>query len=184
LIRGNAVECDDEEMSMPEQRTKSELLFDQYPTEHGYDFDPQPRVPGKTSRLDHIVRFDGAEIFFEVKEFDEGEELPDGAFDPYKRIYLKLKGSWKQLNEYREYSCSLVLYTDGAAPVYLKPEFVLGAMLGTVTYITDKKSKVVGRFFGDQSGFLTGHMIDYKIRCRAAHSSAQSSFLKRFRSDK
>jgi len=147
---------------MPEHRTKSELLFDQYLTEQGYDFDPQPKVSGKTSKLDDRVRFDGAEILFEVKEFDEGEELPDGAFDPYKRIYLKFKGSWKQLSEYREYPCSLVLYTNGAALVHLEPELVLGAMLGTVTYITDRKSKVMGRFFGDPGGFLTGHMIDYK----------------------
>ncbi len=107
---------------MPEQRTKSELLFDQYLTEQGYDFDPQPKVPGKTSKLEDRVRFDGTEIFFEVKEFEAGEELADGAFDPYKRIYRKLKDSWKQLNDYREYSCSLVLYTDGTAPSTSSPQ--------------------------------------------------------------
>jgi hypothetical protein len=136
---------------MPEQRTKSELLFDKYLTERGYDFDSQPRVPGKNYNLDDRVRFDGAEIFFEVKEFEEGEELPDGAFDPFRRIYLKLKDTWKQLDEYREYCCSVVLYNDSAAPVYFEPEIVLGAMLGTPTYGT-KGKEVMYKAFGEPAG--------------------------------
>jgi hypothetical protein len=147
---------------MPVQRTESELLFDQYLTEHDYDFDPQPEVPGKTSQLDDRVRFDGETIFFEVKEFETGKALAGGAFDPYKRIYSKLKDSRKQLNEYKEYPCALVLYTDGNAPVYLEPEFVLGAMLGTLTWRIDMRSGVRDQFFGASKGFRTGHMVDFE----------------------
>src|SRR5262249_54295389 len=101
------------------------------------------------------------DVYFEVKEFGEGNVIPDGAFDPYKRIFTKLTESWPQLNDYREYSCSVVLYNSSAAPVFLKPEFVLGAMLGTLTYGTDKESKLTYKFFGEPRGFHTGHMIDF-----------------------
>lgn len=148
---------------MPEDRTESELLFGQYLTEHGYDFESQPKIPpGKTKKLDYRVSFEGADVYFEVKEFEEGNAIADGAFDPYKRIYTKLKESWAQLNDYREYSCSVVLYNGGAAPVFLKPKLVLGAMLGTLTYVTNKESEVTHEFFGEPGGFRTGHMIDFK----------------------
>lgn len=146
---------------MPDQRTTSELLFEQYLTEQGYDFDSQPKIPGKTTKLDVRVRFDGMEIFFELKEFEAGGKLADGAFDPYRRIYQKLRDCWKQINEHREYSCSLVLYNGGAEPVYLVPEFVLGAMLGTMTWITDKSGRVMGQVLSEPGGFKTGFMFDF-----------------------
>lgn len=150
---------------MPEKRNESELFFDQYLTERGYTFESQPGIPpGKTKKLEDRVSFDGADVYFEVKEFDEGDTLLDGAFDPYKRIYTKLKDSWAQLNDYREYSCSVVLYNGGAAPVYLEPEFVLGAMLGTLSYVTGEDGNVIQKFFNDpkNTGFKTGRMIDYE----------------------
>ncbi|MBS1789100.1 MAG: hypothetical protein JST85_15335 [Acidobacteria bacterium] len=148
---------------MPEERTESELLFDQYLTERGYVFESQPKIPaGKSKKLDNRIFFEGSEIFFEVKEFSEGDDISSGAFDPYNRIHSKLKKSRSQLNDYKEYSCSVVLYNGSAAPVFLKPEFVLGAMLGTLTYGTNNKGKLTHKFFGEPSGFQTGHMIDFK----------------------
>ncbi|MEK6300759.1 MAG: hypothetical protein AABO41_08570 [Acidobacteriota bacterium] len=145
-----------------EERTESEVLFDQYLTERGYHFESQPGIPpGKTKKLDHRISFDGSDVYFEVKQFEEGEAILGGWFDPYKRIYTKLRQSWAQLNDYREHSCSVVLYNGSAAPVFLEPEIVLGAMLGTLSYVTEKKSKVTHKVFGDPGGFLTGHMIDF-----------------------
>ncbi|MEK6324922.1 MAG: hypothetical protein AABN33_25040 [Acidobacteriota bacterium] len=147
---------------MPLKRTKSETYFDQYLTERGYVFEFQPKTPrGKTKKLDNRVSFDGSDVYFEVKEFEEGDAIPNGAFDPYKRIYSKIRRSRPQLNDYREYSCSLVLYNGSAAPVFLEPEFVLGAMLGTLTYITDNESKLTHKAFLEPGDFQTGHMIDF-----------------------
>jgi hypothetical protein len=148
---------------MAKERTESELLFDQYLTERGYVFESQPKfLPGKTMKLDNRVSFEGSDVYFEVKEFKEGNAIPNGSFDPYKRPYVKLKDSWRQLNDYREYSCSLILYNGSAALVPLTPETVLGAMLGALTYATDKKSKLTYKFFDEPDGFRAGCMIDFK----------------------
>lgn len=110
---------------MANDKNDSETLFEQYLVQNGYGFDHEPTISGKAKKMDHRVIFEGAEVFFEEKEFRESGRMPvDGAFDPYKRIHDKLEESWEQLNEYREYSCSLILYNGSAAPVYLKPAFI------------------------------------------------------------
>lgn len=148
---------------MPEQRTESELLFDQYLSECGYAFESQPKIPpGKTKKMDDRVSFEGSDVYFDVTEFREGSSTPTGgAFDPYERIHAKLEAKWEQLNQYREYSSSLTLYNGSAAPVFLKPELVLGAMLGTLSYSSDRDSGEVRPFFGKPEGYRTGYMVDW-----------------------
>jgi hypothetical protein len=157
---------------MPEQQNESELLFEQYLTERGLRFEHQPNVPGKSKKLDYRVVLEESWIFFEVKEF-RGGILPlergvygPTAYDPYERIYTKLEEAWEQLNQYNEYSCSVVLYNDSSAPVILKPHIVLGAMLGTVSYTVDEDSKKARPFFSveDTHGYRTGFVIDYEFR--------------------
>lgn len=148
---------------MPKERTESEQLFDDYLTERDYVFESQLKpLPGKKKALDARVSFEGTDVYFEIKEFEEGTIISEGAFDPYKRIYQKLKDSWAQLNDYREYSCSVVLYNSSAAPVFFEPEIVLGAMLGTLSYGIEKDSNIIHKIFSDRAGFQTGHMIDYE----------------------
>jgi len=157
---------------MPERQNESELLFEQYLTERGLSFEHQPNVSGKSKKLDYRVRFEESWIFFEVKEFREGFiPLERGvhkptAYDPYERIYAKLEEAWEQLNQYQEYSCSVVLYNGSAAPVILEPQIVLGAMLGTVSYNVDVDTKKARPFFSveDTYGYRTGFVIDFEFR--------------------
>src|SRR5262245_37517424 len=123
---------------MAKDKNDSEKLFEQYLAQNGYGFDYEPAISGKAKKIDYRVFFEGAETFLEVKEFREASNtLIDGAFDPYKRIHDKLEDSWEQLNEYRDRSCSLVLYNGSAAPVFIKPELVLGAMPGPSSHVAD-----------------------------------------------
>lgn len=150
---------------MAKDKNDSEKFFEQYLTQNGYSFDHEPTISGKAKKMDQRVFFEGAEVFFEEKEFSESGSMPiDGAFDPYKRIHNKLEESWEQLNEYRNRSCSLVLYNGSAAPVFLKPAIVLGAMLGPSFHVADKDPTMAHRVFdaGDPEGYRAGFMIDYE----------------------
>jgi hypothetical protein len=157
---------------MPEQQNESGLLFEQYLTERGLRFEHQPNVIGKSKKLDYRVIFEESWIFFEVKEFREGViPLERGvhyptAYDPYERIHTKLEEAWEQLNQYKEYSCSVMLYNGSSAPVILEPQIVLGAVLGTVSYTVDQDSKKTRPFFSveDTHGYRTGFVIDYEFR--------------------
>lgn len=143
--------------------TESEQHFEKYLTERCYVFEPEPKIPpGKTKKLDFRVSFEGDDVYFEVSEFREGNDaLTSGAFDPYKRIYTKLKDKWEQLNQYREFSSSLVLYNGTAAPVFLESELVFGAMLGALSYLVDRDSGESYPFFGEPEGYRAGYMIDW-----------------------
>ncbi|MBI1762164.1 MAG: hypothetical protein HYR56_12095 [Acidobacteria bacterium] len=156
---------------MPKERTKSELLFDQYLAERGYVFEPQPKMlAGKTHQLDDRVSIGGADLYFDVKEFEGDQSLPPGTgifaeeeLDPYRRIFTKIKKASKQFDDYKEFSCSVVLYNNSSDPIFLEPGIVLGAMFGVMSWQFDE-SGTTKTSFGDwrDIGFRAGRMFDYQ----------------------
>jgi excisionase family DNA binding protein len=113
----------------------SELLFEEYLSNAGYaDVVREPLIPGRSSRLDYRLGFNGQPLWFEVKEFAETEIGPGGAYDPYIKIRNRIGKAAKQFGEYQGESCSIVFYNDrlNLAAIY-SPETVLGAMLGNIS---------------------------------------------------
>ena len=118
-------------------RNASELLFEEYLTEHGHrTWTHEPFVQGKMKKLDYRLEHDNAVLFFEVKEFNAPPlPLEVGTFEPYGPIRAKINQATRQFKEYKEYPCSLVLANPKSAFVQLAyPWVIFGAMLGDLGF--------------------------------------------------
>jgi hypothetical protein len=119
------------------QKTESEILFEEYLTTHGHsDWTHEPPTEGKRKNPDYRLRLDNESLIFEVKEFD-GPMPPPGfsAYNPYVAIREKINQAAKQLREYKAFSCSVVLANPKSAFVHLgDPWAIFGAMLGNLGY--------------------------------------------------
>lgn len=154
---------------MAEKRNKSEHLFEDYLTIHGYKFDYEQPAEGKSAKPDYRVPLnDGAVLYFDVKEFQQKLRDRPGTlesesvvsivgYDPYKYVSAKLEDVWTQFSQYKEYSCSVVLYNYTHSLVVLTPEIVLGAMLGTLTNMTDSNGHL-HQVFGEPGPYRTAYM--------------------------
>lgn len=124
---------------MANPKTASDLLFDTYLDACAMPWECEPDVPGKTTHPDYRVRFQGQELFFDVKGFDaEAHQPPMGfsTFDPYSPIRAKIDDARPQFKQFKEYGCSLVLH-NGEAFVQLEdPKIIFGAMLGNVGFLS------------------------------------------------
>jgi len=120
-------------------KNESELLFEEYLEMSGFsNFRYQHPFPDKSRRPDYALTLEGhPDLIFEVKEFQSTTEdfrFPGGAYDPYKRIREKIREANEQLKEYKEFSCSLVLFNRGKPLVDLSWRFIYGAMLGNIGF--------------------------------------------------
>jgi excisionase family DNA binding protein len=125
--------------SFMKKQNVSELLFEDYLDEYKLGVpDREPTIPGKSRRIDYRLAFEGQALWFEVKEFAEDAKVLDGfhgAYDPYVGIRKKIDQASKKFREYHAESCSLVLYNRNINLVDIcTPSFVLGAMLGNVSW--------------------------------------------------
>ena len=113
-------------------RPVSELLFEQYLSEQGLDFDYEPKIPGKKKHLDYRLRELG--LFCEVKELHARLVRPErpAAFDPYAGIRKEIHEVRRQFKEYKEHCCVLVIHNIDDWEFRERPLFVFGAMLGNV----------------------------------------------------
>lgn len=150
------------------QKNDSEILFEQYLTEHGIaEWDYEPEIKRKNQRPDYRVNFRGAPLFFEVKEFRRvpSEPLPaGGAYDPYPPIREKINAAREKFKEFKEFCCSLVLRNVNAWLIDLDvPWIVQGAMLGDfgLRFAVDTKSGIA---LGEPTWtyLKRGKMVDYK----------------------
>jgi len=122
----------------PSPRNASELLFEEYLTEHDYnDWSHEPAIEGKIKNPDYLLNHAGDSHIFEAKEFD-GPILPPGfagAYNPYRPIRAKINQAARQFKEYKVFSCSLVLANPKSAFVRLDdPLLIFGAMLGNLGF--------------------------------------------------
>src|SRR3989442_15937871 len=109
---------------MQNAKTESDLLFETYLDHREIAWDYEPCVPGKTKRIDYRVTLPVGDFFFEVKEFLGIYPVASS----YESIRQKINEAQKQVKQYKEYCCSLVLSSPKGA-VDLRPDFVLAAML-------------------------------------------------------
>ncbi len=95
----------------------------------GYPYELEREFPGKSKRPDYTVTKNGV-FLFDVKDFDPYTPLGAGA-DPYPQIRGKIDASREKFKEFKEYSCSIVLWNNGNAFVHDgRPKSMLGAMYG------------------------------------------------------
>jgi hypothetical protein len=114
-------------------KTPSEQAFEAYIRERNLAAEYEPSIPGKSKRPDYRVMFDERPLYFEVKEFGWRGPLPrgGGAYDPTGPIRNKIDKARKKFKEFKEASCTLVLYNTGNPLIKIDdPRFVFAAMLG------------------------------------------------------
>lgn len=151
-----------------ETKNESERVFEQYLDQNGFQdkWTYEPSIPGKRKRPDYLLNWKGEEHFLEVKELRKKPNEPTwpAYFDPYSSLRTEINEVRKQFKEYKEYSCSLVVFNVDDGQARLKPIFVFGAMLGNLGLKMDydpNKGEAVGG--SERNAFLdSGRMIDSK----------------------
>ena len=130
-------------------QTASERLVAEYFCCQRYtSWEHEPQVPGKRSKLDFRLRFNGADLYFEVKEFLPGSGLRSfgvAAHDPYRPVRERINEVRKQFREYKEFCCSLILHD--CLPALRNHTTIVGSMLGNIVFrrLFDKwRSTLVG----------------------------------------
>jgi hypothetical protein len=145
-------------------KTESEKLFQRYlESRELRNFEYHPRLPGSKKRPDFCLKYAGKRILLEVKELDPPQPDPQvmdqnkallgkdearkthatrGGFkicarwtDPCLRICTAIEEAWKQLRDFPNDICCIVLYdTSTPGATKLGPEDVYGAILGRVRW--------------------------------------------------
>jgi len=151
-----------------ETKNESEKVFEQYLDQNGFQdkWTYEPSIPGKRKRPDYLLNWKGEEHFLEVKELRKKPNEPTwpAYFDPYSSLRTEINEVRKQFKEYKEYSCSLVVFNVNDRQARLDPLTVFGAMLGNLglkmDYDPNKGEAVAG---SERNAFLDGgKMIDDK----------------------
>jgi hypothetical protein len=150
-------------------KNESERIFEQYLDSNGFqdEWIYEPDIKGKKKRIDYLLNWREHECFFEVKELRKKPNEPTARpayIDPYSSLRAEINEARKKFKEYKEYSCSLVVYNVDDKQARLKPIFIFGAMLGNLGISADldaEKGKTVAG--SERNAFLDGgKMINYK----------------------
>jgi hypothetical protein len=145
-----------------QEKTESELWFEQYLNENGYGFQYEPDL-GIHTKPDYLIERDGIQAILEVKEFaGEGlmdrlfkspNELPKDEFGPVTsrpigRMLLPVRSTIyqasKQLEnlEHLKLPLGIVLVNPkGARNANLKQELILSAMFGDLVGVPQTNEK-------------------------------------------
>ncbi len=149
-------------------KNESERIFEQYLDKNGFQgkWTYEASTPGKIKQPDYLLKWKGENHFLEVKELRKKPNEPTwpAYFDPYSSLRSKIRDVRKQFKEYKEYSCSLVVFNVDDGQARLEPIFVFGAMLGNLglrmDYDRNKGETMAG---SERNAFLdSGRMIDSK----------------------
>jgi hypothetical protein len=117
------------------KQNESENIFEQYLDSNGFQgkWVYEPSIPGKIKKPDYLLNWKGEKHFFEVKELRKKRSEPNkwpAHIDPYTSLRKKIDEARDKFKEYKEYSCSLVVYNIDDKQVRLDPRTVFAAMLG------------------------------------------------------
>ena len=122
-------------------RNESERLFEAYLETNGYrDWAFEPDIPGQRKPPDYRLRWQGSDLFFEVKELHH---------QPHRRYRWPrnmISKAWGKFANLADFPCSLVLRdTQGNPPEDLRPKAVFAAMCGdlSITGMWDPVSESV-----------------------------------------
>jgi len=133
---------------------------------HAMEFEYECKFTGKSKLVDFVVKKNGIEYLFEVKE-SIAQHVAAGsfAFDPYQMLRGYIDRGAKKFKEYGDYSCNLVIFVQNPSPrlPLEQPYVVFGAMLGNVKFSIDIDSGAVSKFFGD-AGKMLVHGAQYNRR--------------------
>ncbi|MEK6676018.1 MAG: hypothetical protein AABZ47_10245 [Planctomycetota bacterium] len=155
-------------MNQSTSRTESEILFERYLQDGGYQFEFEPALSESRKRPDFRVRFDDHQFFFEVKERHGTSQPQVGAtcFDSYAGIRDEINEARRKFRMLKDSCCSLVLFNAGDLDTILIPIEVFSAMFGDagISWGIDTSSFEVipgstKSVFGQR-----GKMVDYKQR--------------------
>jgi hypothetical protein len=129
----------------------------------------EPQIPGKSKKPDYLLKYNGQECFFEVKELRKKGNEPtkrSAYIDPYTGLRKEINEARKQFKQFKEHSCSLVVFNVDDKQARLDPQTVFGAMLGNLgfqMYVDVAEGKAVKGT--ERNAFLNGgKMINYKRR--------------------
>ncbi len=111
-------------------KTHSEHTLVEYLVSLKIQFQYEPKVPGKKRRPDFLVEHGNANVWLEVKEFEEPAQKPINSFDPLPAIRRKIFHAGNQLEEFNQYSCGLVLHSSRSVYRPTPLEHVLAVMFG------------------------------------------------------
>jgi hypothetical protein len=153
------------------QKNKSERFFEKYLNTNGFKgkWAYEPSIVGKTKKPDYQLDYDGTICFFEVKELTKKDNEPTEQtawIDPYTSLRTEINDTRKQFKEFKEYSCSLVIFNINDRQARLRPIDVFGAMLGNLGFEilldTSKGETVKGT---KKNAFLNGgKMVNNKSK--------------------
>lgn len=151
-----------------ETKNESEKVFEQYLDTNGFKckWTYEPSGYGNT-RPDYLLECNNEKYFFEVKELRKKSDGPierATSANLYSSLRTEINEVRKQFKEYKQYSCSLVVFNVSDSTVLFDPLFILGAMLGDLglqAYYNPDRGEVVSGSI--RNAFLNGgKMIDYK----------------------
>lgn len=141
-------------------KVESERKFEQNLTNHGYDdWEFEPGIEGRSRKPDYHVNWQGSTQLLEVKELHAKAPIPTGAYfiNPYAGLRKEINEGRIKFKEFKDHTCSLVVYVIDDWEVRLDPESVFAAMLGdlgfTVGFDVNKGQLKSGT---EQNSFLSG----------------------------
>ena len=120
-----------------ENQNESEQVFEKYLDLNGFHgkWTYEPSLPGKTKKPDYLLDLDGESYFLEVKELRKKLNEPTkwpAHIDPYSGVRAKVDEARKKFKQFKECSCSLVVYNVDDKQAKLDPLWVLASMLGNL----------------------------------------------------
>jgi hypothetical protein len=122
-----------------ETQNESEKLFERYLNSNGFcgKWTHEPQMPRKAKKPDYRLAYNSQEYFFEIKELRKKDNEPTkwpAFIDPYTSLRTEINDARKQFKQFRDYSCSLVVFNIDDRQVRLDPQTILGAMLGNLGF--------------------------------------------------
>lgn len=151
------------------KQNESEKVFEQYLDLNGFQgkWVYEPSIPGKSKKPDYLLNWKGEKHFFEVKELRKKPNEPTARaayINPYSSLRAEINQARKKFKQYKECSCSLVVFNIDDRQARLDPLDVFASMLGNVGISADfnavKGETVTG---SERNAFLDGgKMIDDK----------------------
>jgi hypothetical protein len=152
-----------------ETKDESEKIFEQYLDSNGFqgEWIHEPEIKGKRKKPDYLLNWKGENYFFEVKELRQKPNEPRAiasSFDPYLSLRKEINEVRKKFKEYKDYSCSLVVFNVCDKTFRSNPLIIVGAMVGNLGILADfdtEKGKTIAG--SKRNAFLGGgKMINYK----------------------
>jgi len=153
------------------KQNESENIFEQYLDSNGFQgkWVYEPSIPGKIKKPDYLLDWKGEKHFFEVKELRKKPNEPTtraAYINTCSSLRTEINEVRKKFKEYKEYSCSLVVFNVDDRQARLKPIFIFGAMLGNLGISADFDTEKGETVEGSERNVFHGggKMIDYKGR--------------------